>query len=500
MKPELQGNYSSDKTYMTFLNFLKAKDQRVDWLILISICIIGYIVLHICYPYPATMSDSATYVDAAERDSFIFYRPFGYSYFLQITHLFSSSIHAIFIIQLFIYFLSIATFSFTIKYSFPPKSKVLWRVFLFAFFFSPTAFYMANSIMSDLLFASLIFVLLASFIFIVKESSWVALAIFAITLFSLLHVRYSAIIFPVLFLLLFFMVKGSIRWVSIITTILVTFVFYYQVRSSMKEANDIDQYSTGFDGWQLANNALHVLPFTQADSEHIKSRSVRSMDMFMRQYNDIILISTKNGTQPIASFMWNNELPLKQYLFAYMNASREPYSSSWIKLGSGPYKKYGWYLIRKHPILFMKHYYIPNAKDIFYPDNQGIIKNYEKTKNDNIHQWYNIPANISTDAQYPIYDRFIADFITISTQIVWIIMAAICSVTIFYRKKMKFTNDDRNILVTIVLFGLLYYSSTVFASPIELRFWTPMGAVQFAICYILLNKIIEIQKKIYQSK
>jgi hypothetical protein len=63
----------------SFICFLKEKDQRLDWIILGVSCLLGYIILSICYPYPATISDSGTYVNTAMTDIFSFYRPFGYS-------------------------------------------------------------------------------------------------------------------------------------------------------------------------------------------------------------------------------------------------------------------------------------------------------------------------------------------------------------------------------------------------------------------------------------
>lgn len=488
-----------DKT-LSFFTFLKSKDQRIDWIILTASCIVGFIILKICYPYPATISDSGTYVQAAADNMFSFYRPFGYSYFLRLVHGLSSSLHAVFIVQMLLYFLSASAFAFVIKYVFPPKSKILWWGLLFIFIFSPIAFYMANALMSDLLFAVMIYSMLASFIYLVKKGGWVALCLFLLSLFFALHIRYSAMMFPVLFIGLFFMVKGKIKWIGIAGTIVVTLVFYNQVKSSMKETTGFDQFSTGFDGWQIANNALHILPYIDLKPEQIKDPDMRVIHEYMLSQKDLIRERTKDGKEVVASFMWINDLPLKQFLFMFIQHNNQPYPICWIYLGSNNYKEYGQYLIMHHPVEFMKYYYIPNSTQVFYPESQEIIGKYTPIGMENVLAWYNIPKGTDMNGKHNLYESFVAGWSCASYIPIWLAIFALAVTSIVLRKKLKWEDSQRKVFWVIVGAGLLYYAATVFASPVSLRFWIPMNAVLFAVMYILSNRLIIYKEEKKKSK
>lgn len=479
----------------SFLRFIKDKEQRTEWLIITIICLIGYIIIKICYPYPATMSDSGTYVNAAATNTFTFYRPFGFSYFLRIVHIFSSSIHAVLISQILLYFIATSTCVFTIKYFYKPVNETLWYILIVVFVFSPTSLYMANAIMSDFLFSIAIYLMIASFIFAIKKQSWTALTFFLVFLFCTLHIRYSAVIFPLLFICFFTITKGKIRWIALASTLIVTFIFYRQIARDMDKTVGMNQFSTGFDGWQMANNGMHVIPFIDPTADDIRNPDMKALHNYIINNKSRILERTENGTEPVAFFMWSNDLPLKQYLFYYIQNSNIPYPVAWVKLGSGLYKDYGIYLIKKHPLEFLQHYYIPNSKYAIYPEKTGLIGSYTSLDIEDIRGWYKIPQGTETAARYPIYKNIVADIIPIGYMMKSIVtLALIIAVLIFY-KKLKWADNDKKIVWSIAIFGLLYTFSTVFASPVELRFWTTMGIIHFALIYILSNKLLTLKQK-----
>jgi len=480
----------------SLFSFLKAKEQRIDWIILAVSCIVGYIVLKICYPYPATISDSGTYVNAAANDVFTFYRPFGYSAYLQIIHAFSSSVHAIFISQIILCFLSSAAFAFVIKYLYPPANKILWYLLLFMFVFSPIAFYMSNAIMSDLLFTVMIYFMLAALFYLIKRQSWIAMAVLLLTLYFALHIRYSAMMFPVIFIGCFFLIKGKTRWIGIVGIVAVSFIFYNQVKTDMRNTTGFDQFSTGFDGWQLANNAMHIVPFIDLKPEQIANPELGSVHSFVVAQKDVIYKKTHQGEGVTASFMWINDEPLKQYLYAYIQYTQQPFPTSWIYLGSNTYKDYGEYLIKKYPGKFIRYYYYPNAKNIFYTASKEIIGNYTPLAADDILQWYNIPKGTDLNAKRTIYQDFVAEASAASYLVLWPVIFILGIVSFINRKKLLWHNAvQKQVLWMIVITGLVYYGATVFASPVSLRFWIPVNAIIFSLMYILANRLVEGRKK-----
>lgn len=480
---------------ISFFSFLKAKEQRLDWVILLVSCIVGYVILKICYPYPATISDSGTYVNAAMNDMFTFYRPFGYSVYLQIVHALSPSINAIFVTQILLYFLACASFSFVIKYLYAPACKVIWFALLFLFVFSPIAFYMSNAIMSDLLFAVMIYFMLSAFFYFFKTKSWIALCLFLVSLFFTLQIRYSALMFPVLFIICFFFVKSNLRWVGIVGTLVVTLIFYNQVKSDMRETTGFNQFSTGFDGWQLANNAMHVIPYIDLPPERIVNPELGAVHSFVVAQKDMIYDKIERGKEVSASFMWANDQPLKQFMFAYIQHTQQPYPVAWIRLGSTTYKDYGAYLITRYPGKFIQYYILPNSKRIFYVSSKEIIGKYTPIEVKDIFQWYNIPEGTNVEAKHTLFESFVAEASASSYLVLWPVVFILGIVSFVMRKKLSWQDSSqKKIFWIVVVVGVLYYAATIFASPVSLRFWIPMNAVIFALIYIMVNRILAYKK------
>jgi hypothetical protein len=478
------------KNKQGFIRFLINKDQYFDWLLLVFVCLAGYFIVENGYPYPITMSDSGGYIQAAKTDMFSFYRPFGYSALLQLIHAISSSIHAIFIMQMLLYFISTSFFAFTIKYFFPPANKTVWYFLLFFFVFSPMAFILANAIMSDLLFGAVIYIMLASFVFIMKQGNWIALIIFLLAVFCSLYIRYSAMVFPVIFLFCFFWLKGKIRWLSIAGLVIVSVIFYNQMKDLMKETTGFNQFSTGFDGWQVANNAMHILPYIDLDSQKISDKKMRELHQFSLPYKELILNTTNHGSTPIVSFLWDQTFPLKMFLFEEMRKQQRPYAHLWIELGNTTYKEYGQYLILRYPWKFMRYYYFPNMKNVFYLDKPGVISSEVSITTSEAYEWYKIDESQDLTPENPFYKGIAWKFMQGLWSIRWIFILGLSLWAALWRKRIKYNDADKIVFWSLFIFGVIYYASTVFASPIESRYWFPTECILFSFCYILFNKLV----------
>ncbi|MDR1632046.1 MAG: hypothetical protein LBR97_04085 [Dysgonamonadaceae bacterium] len=471
-----------------FSSYIFQKRQLIDWLIVVSICVLGYVILRMLYPYPAATADSPGYIFAAKNDSFFFYRPFGYSQFLQIVYFFSSSIHAVFAAQMFLYAVSIAFFALTIKYFFKPQNQIIWYALLTVLVLSPMSFFMANALMSDMLFAIMIFGMLAAFAFVVMKKSWLAFAVFVLLMFFALHIRYSAVVFPFLFIPVLLFVKSPIRWVSLAVLPLVYVIFHNQVKSDMKETTGFNQFSTGFDGWQLANNAIHIVPYIDLSPQSIRKARIRDLHKFVLNYKEQILETTDNGKQITTAFMWDKKQPLKQYLEQMIYERRMNYPSLWITLGSGVFKDYGKYLMVHYPYEFIRYYLIPSSTQIFYPA-IGMIAGYGKLNGDDIFDWYGLPKDADLNCSNDIYRKYISPAIPGIYLTGWIFIFAIAVFAFVKRKNISFNSDEKILFWGLFAFGVIFYASTTFATPNEIRYWLPMSVVRFSFVYILYNKL-----------
>jgi len=476
---------------ISFYQFLLQKSQWLDFAILAACCLLAYIIINYCYPYPFTFEDSGGYVDAADKNIFYVYRPFGYSYFLQILHSFTTNIHSIFIVQVFLFFLASYLFALTVKYFFTPTSKRLWYSSLLFLIFAPTSFIMANWILSDLLFLVQVYLILSLFIFIIKRKSWIAAILYLIVLFIALHVRYSALVFPFILIPFFLMKKGIIRWAIVLASIFVFFVFYSQTKANMKEIVRKEQFSTGFDGWVYANNIFYTLPHIDLEANDFRNPKLKDLHNFIMQNMDTVNQLINYYPEINAGFMWDNKLPLKQYLFKTMQEQQTVYLPTFVKLGSGLYKDYAIYIMTHYPFSFLRYYYFPNFIQTFYP-NPGCISVDNFVRPKVIYEYYNMDENDTMQANHAFLSpkQDYHSTIKVLYLALWTIIAGIGITAIVKRKKLIFSRDDKIVFWGLFSFAVIYYASSIFAAPMEIRYVISMHAIQFAFCYVLLNKLI----------
>ncbi|MDR1202781.1 MAG: hypothetical protein LBL58_14300 [Tannerellaceae bacterium] len=257
----------------------------------------------------------------------------------------------------------------------------------------------------------------------------------------------------------------------------------------MKETTGLNQFSTGFDGWQLANNAMHILPYIDLPPQLIEDPQMKDLHEFSMRYTDKIVEATNNGSKVTANFLWDKEFPLKIYILTAYSVLDQPYGQLFIQFGSTLFNKYGQYLILHYPIEFMRYYYLPNMVNMFYVTHTGIMKKYTPIEANEIIQWYHL-ENKNVSCRYDLYGSFLTKSISLSGILVWIIVAGVSVYAIINRRRITFDREEKVVFWGLFAFGAIFYASTIFASPIELRYWLPMKAIQFSYVYILLNKLI----------
>ena len=76
----------------SYFHFLFRKEQALDWMVIFLTVLAGCLLVTITFPYPRMSSDTYGYIWAAMNNRFTHLRPFGYSFFLRILHVFSKSL------------------------------------------------------------------------------------------------------------------------------------------------------------------------------------------------------------------------------------------------------------------------------------------------------------------------------------------------------------------------------------------------------------------------
>ena len=475
-----------------YWSFLVEKAQLADWITIILSCLVGYIFIHVCYPTPATFPDAFGYISAAQLDQFSIYRPFGYSAFLQIVHAISHSVHAVVIAQFILYALSVGLFVLAIKRYYPIQKTWLRIVIEVVITLAPACIYMLNALMSDALFCCLILIMLAMLLVLIHEQSWLAAGFYLAAFFGCLFVRYSAMFFPIAIIpILLLTGKPLMRIVTITMTCILFGLFYQNITTNMRKAIHHTQFSTGFDGWQLANNGMHVLPFIE-DEQQPDNKRLRDFHHLMQtQFKDVVIEKTDSGKVVSAAFLWRNDCPLKQYMFYYMQTTRTPYPVAWARLGGGLYADYGKWLIIHYPTLFWKYYLALNCKDVFYPATRAeILGHYDEIPvgQKEMTSWYEMDTTQPHPAKYPFYEKHLLKVLPVLELVTWILFVAAFILIIIRRKPLLMTKPQKLAFAMLFVFGFIYYGTTTFASPIAIRYWMPMYAVKLAFVWILLSQ------------
>ena len=472
-----------------YWSFLFQKPQLIDWLAIVISCLVGYIFIRVCYPTPATYSDSFTYVAAAESDQFSIYRPFGYSAFLQIVHAVSHSVQAVIVAQFILYAFTLGLFLLALK-RFYSIHKTWLRVLLEVIItLTPTCIYMLNAVMSDALFCCLIFVMLAMLLVVIYDNSWLAAGIYLAAFFGCLFVRYSAMFFPIAFIpVLILAGKPVLRWTTIGLTCVLFGIFYHNITSNMQQVVHRSQFSTGFDGWQLASNGMHVLPYID-DEQQPDDRRLRDLHNFVQPaYNDLIVTSTDSGKHVTAAFIWQSHFPLKQYLFRYIQTTQTPYPVAWARLGGGLFADYGKWLIFHYPALFWKYYLWLNIKSVFYPTDLEMVGHFAPIPQDQtvMNSYFGIDLANQKPARYPIYENALKPVLPIIDLLTWLLFIAAFVWIILRRKTLLSSRPQKLAFALLFVFGFIYYGTTAFAAPIVIRYWLPMYALKLAFIWLLL--------------
>ncbi len=491
MKRKTNNKPAPAPTRDTYWQFLFRKPQWADWLAIIASCIVGFIFIRVCYPTPATYSDAFSYVAAAESDQFSIYRPFGYSAFLQIVHFFSHHVQAVLIAQWTVYALSLGLFLLAVKRYYPIGKNWLRITLEVVITLAPAVVYMLNAIMSDGLFCCLILIMLAMLLVLIYDHSWLAAGIYLAAFFGCLFVRYSAMFFPIAFIpVLVFAGKPVQRWVTIGLTCALFGIFYHNITHNMHEVIHRSQFSTGFDGWQLASNAMHVLPYID-DEQQPEDKRVRDLHQFVQPYfNDLIIERTDSGRHVTAAFIWQSHFPLKQYMFRYMQTNKVPYPVAWARLGGGLYSDYGKWLIFHYPDLFWKYYLGLNIKGVFYPADLEMVGHYLDIPQDQkvMQSWFGMDLNNLPPVRYPVYENHLKKILPWTELVTWILFAGAFVLIILRRRTLLNTREQKLAFALLFVFGFVYYGTTAFAAPIVIRYWLPMTAVKLAFVWMLLSR------------
>lgn len=449
--------------------------EKQSRMYLILSVLLGGILLSIIlnlYPFPNFLPDSYSYIDAAYNNVNINMWPVGYSKFLRLVSVFNKSDTGLVVVQYILLQATILFFLFSIKYLLQPGRWTMWILFALLIL-NPLWLYIANFVSSDALFATCSLLWLTSLFWILYRPNGKLLIFHALILGFVFSVRYNALYYPFISILVVVLSKGPIKEKLLrlaIVVIPVGWFFLYTILT-FKERLGVATFSP-FGGWQMGSNALfmyaHVPP---AERLPIPKQFARIHTITVKHMDSLNRLKQRPDQELGIYYLWDDKAPLKLYLIdKYKKDSTTPYLKRWASV-SNFYGQYGRWLIQQHPGSFLRYYIWPNFINYYSPPTEflGIFNMGSDTVDPGAVNWFGYKSNkvhhfsknkdIIVTAIFPLLLAMI-NVIFFFGFIGFVVLGGFSKVSSYYRK----------VLWIMLLIWLSNLAFSVFASPIVLRY------------------------------
>jgi hypothetical protein len=464
----LQNAPLSSQTFTQFL-FYNKRNRNILHLaaagIFIQLAIFKYL-----YPFANYIhDDSFFYLNAAYDNLTINTYPIGYSKFLRLISIFAKPDLALVSIQYLLIQCSTLYLLFTIFY-FYKAGRNTQAILLCFMVFNPLLLHLGNMVSSDGLFLALSMTWSALLIWIIYKPSNKIICWHAIVLLAAFTVRYNALIYPFIALVAFrfstLPLRNKIFGLGLSLLLIGWFVglsmFQY------KKLTDYWQFSP-FSGWQLANNAMYAYRKVDSVDREPVPLKFRALDNMVRDLYD------RYPNLPVgeaaSAYMWAPSLPLVYYnesLFKTKDTSATDYKK-WASMGP-LYSSYGWYIIKKYPMHFLRYFVSPNAMKYFFPPVEflGSYNGYKPTVLESAVKWFGYTNNqVKTRMKSSaIWILLYYPFLVSITNLILFLML----LSYLILKGWQYNRIFNKITCLAGFFWIANASFTIFSAPVALRF------------------------------
>jgi len=471
----------------------KDKGNRVWWIVGLAAFLLQFVLFKFRYPFANYMPDSYSYLEAAYNNVDVNTWPVAYSKFLRLISALTHSDKVVTGLQYFFLQGSSIFFLFSILYFLKPARGV--KIFLLVFFiFNPLPLYIANYISADALFTGLSFLWLTSLLWIIFQPQPYIIILQAVLLLACFTVRYNAIFYPLISLLVFILSRHSwkLKIIGIVLGFGLVLVSFLYTSQKMQDITGKRQFSA-FGGWQLANNALYMYEHVPANERGPIPVRFAQLETMVRQHMDTLqrVKFTREDTVSSFFYLWNSRGPLIQYLVReYQKDSTTSYFKRWAS--EGPlYTDYAIYLIRKFPVPFARNFLLPNAVKYVVPpteflgsynmgaDSVGqLAKDWFKYKSLKIQEHTKARGQIMAIAWYPVFFAVV--------NIVFIL--GLLSILVLKAIAWKIYGIPQLLCLTVVLW-LFNTAFSIFASPVVLRYQAFPLQLFFLLSTLLISRV-----------
>lgn len=489
----------SASTQMSFKEFLfKDKRNRITLMIALGLMIIQFSIFKYLYPFASYIhGDSFVYLRTAQDNLDINTYMVGYSRFLRLFSVFSSSDTVLVAFQYLLILGSALFFLFTLFHFYKP-GKVMQAMLLCFVIINPLPLHLANLISSDGLFLALSFAWFSLLLWLIHRPTIQIIIWHTLILFVAFTVRYNALIYPFIALVAFRLSKISLlqKVAGIGTYILLCGLFIMYTGNKYKLLTGTWQYSP-FSGWQLANNAMYAYRYVDSADRKPVPQQFQALDNMIRIYYDTTRNVKKYWVEDMQAstfYMWDLKLPLMKYRdLQFKGDSTVSNLKKWASMGP-LYADYGTHIIKQYPSQFVRHFLWPNTKKYYAPPVEFL--GYYNSQKDSVFKiaktWFGYKSTkVTTRLNGSIV--YILDYYPVltGTMNVVFLTSIICFILL---NGFKNNTAFRQCMILAITVWLLNAGFTIFSSSAALRFQAFPVFVVTIFSMLLIDWMVKLMK------
>ncbi|SFD20722.1 hypothetical protein SAMN05518672_1011045 [Chitinophaga sp. CF118] len=435
--------------------------------------LIQFLFFKCLYPFPNFMQDSYNYLRSAYTNADANMWPVGYAKLIRFAGFFSHSDTLLVFMQYFFYHCCALYFFFTILDLTNSGKWVKVAIFIFLFL-NPVILYLSNYITSDVYFIGVSLIWISQLFKLIYKPGVLLLVTHVLVLLLAFTVRYHALIYPVISIIVIVFCAVSLRTklFSIVAILALISGFVLYTTAQTEKVMGTRQFSA-FSGWQMASNAVYAYahmterPAIKVPEEFtaVHTRVSNYLDSLQH-----IPMDLRPDKPLMAFYLWNPGSPLQPVPNAEHIADNKLHLEKMAAV-SPLYNKYGKYLISQYPLQYIRYYILPNILQYANPpaENLAVYNDGSDTVWPVAQVWFGYKTNnvyTRSDTRemqiFEYYPAFMVFIILLFTG-VWIGYLLIGG--------RKFTAPRfRNAFRITTLYWIVHFGFSVLASPVVLRY------------------------------
>ena len=344
------------------------RSNRILLVISAGVILVEWIIFKRLFPFPNFIPESEHYIGCAVSNRSLNVWPIAYSKFLRIFNTFTSSDTGLVTFQ-YLYLQSCIIY-FLLSVSWLLKLPRLTISILFMLnLLNPIVLHLANLVSSDALFVGLSLIWFTQMLWLIRRPQLTTLCLLALVLFLAFSLRFFAIYYPIVSIILLFLLHTKLKVKMIgAVVIIIPLALYVDHEVRQYEALTKTTQFSAFGGWQLSGNALFAYAHTPLDSPSMVPAAFRPLHAVVNQYmTGLVHLQSRTDDDIGIYYQWDEQSPLKRYMRqCWRNDSTTDPFTEYAVMGK-LYAGYGAWLVRRHPINYFLYFALPNAENYFAP-------------------------------------------------------------------------------------------------------------------------------------